>query len=83
MKGKITDAGSGGAEDGFCADQLVDLPPHLPLELEHLGHALLDVLGPGDTLCQAGSPTRKNVEKGEIKTEASRIKHIIAKTTEL
>ena len=64
MKGKITDAGSGGAEDGFCADQLVDLPPHLPLELEHLGHALLDVLGPGDTLCQAGSPTRKKRRKG-------------------
>ena len=50
------DAGGGGAEDGLLAHQLIHLPPHLPLEVEHLGHALLHVLGAGDALGQAARP---------------------------
>ena len=62
---KATDAGGGGAQDGLGANQLVHLAPHLPLEVEHLGHALLHVLRPSDTLCQACRPTRRYVENGE------------------
>ena len=63
IRWKVTDAGCRGAKDGVSADQLVDLPPHLPLELKHLRHTLLDVLGSSDTLSQAGSPTGRGVEK--------------------
>ena len=65
IRWKVTDAGCRGAKDGVSADQLVDLSPHLPLQLKHLRHALLDVLGSGDTLCQAGGPTGRGVEKSQ------------------
>ena len=67
IRWKVTDAGCGGAKDGVSADQLVDLPPHLPLELKHLRHALLDVLGSGDALCQAVSPTGRGLKRLEAK----------------
>ena len=63
IRWKVTDAGCGGGKDGVSADQLVDLPPHLPLQLKHLRHTLLDVLGSSDALCQAGGPTGGGVEK--------------------
>ena len=63
IRWKVTDAGCGGGKDGVSADQLVDLPPHLPLQLKHLRHTLLDVLGSSDTLCQAGGPTKGCGEK--------------------
>ena len=69
---KVTDAGCRGAKDGVSADQLVDLPPHLPLQFKHLRDALLDILGSSHTLCQAGSPTRKEVLK-RVRTEKNEI----------
>ena len=63
IRWKFTDAGCGGGKDGVSANQLVNLPPHLPFQVKHLRHALLDVLGSSDTLCQAGSPTKGGVEK--------------------
>ena len=52
----LTDAGGGGGHDGLVVNYRINGAPDLLLEVEILRDALLDVLGPLDTLGQAVGP---------------------------